>query len=922
MSLFFEKLRALLHRRTKEDELREELQFHLEAEAEELEADGLTAEQARLAARRDFGNAGLVQEETRSTWTWIGLEQLVQDCRYGLRTVAANKTFSLLAVLSLALGIGANTAIFSFMDSLLMRSLPVANPNELVVLNWRTLPGVGGDTVVHSMSGSTWKEPNAGRVAGIFPYPAFETLRDNTDQVFSSVFAYYPTRRINFVANGHAEMAGGEYVTGGYFSGLGVAPSAGRLIGPADDQAGAPAVAVLSFTYARKRFGDASKAPGQSISINKVAFTVAGVAPPEFFGVDPAMAPDFYIPLASGLLLKQRFGGGDAEGLLDQHYYWLEMMARLRPGVNLNHAQAVVGPIFQRWAASTAGNEKERRNLPELLIRDGATGLNTLRRRYSEPLYVLFGMVALILAISCVNIANLLLARASARRREIAVRLSIGAGRFRVVRQLLTESVLLSSMGGAVGVVFAIWGIHTLAALLANGRENFTMRPELNLLVLAFTVSLSVLTGIVFGLAPAIAATRVDVVGALKETRAGAPGGRFRRFSTSQILVAVQIGMSLVLLLGAGLFARTLRNLHSIELGFNRDNILLFEMNARQAGHKDPELPAFYEDLRKRFQAIPGVQEATFTHHPLIGSGTSMSDVTPAGQLPQKGDTTHVLVTGPNFFSTRQIALRFGRTFDDRDRPGSLAVAVVSEAYVKRYFPANNPIGQQITLHRPPPNQNQALEIIGVVRDARYGALTGEPRNIVYLPFEQASYRALDGVTYALRTNGDPLGFASAVREIVRRADARVPVTDLQTQTAQLDQIMNQEIMFAWLCGVFAILAVVIAGVGLYGTMAYSVERRTSEIGIRVALGARRGNVVWMVLRQAAGLAAAGLALGLPAAYLSSQLVKSFLYGVEPDDPMAALLAIGILVAAVIAAGYLPARRAAKIDPMTALRHE
>jgi predicted permease len=922
MSQVFQRLRALLQRQKKEDDLREELQFHLDQEATDLQKDGFSVESARMAARRDLGNTGLVHEETRAVWTWTGLEQLGQDCRYGLRTLASNRTFTALAVLSLALGIGANTTIYSFMDWLLMRSLPVANPDSLVVMNWRLPPGAGGGTVVRNMSGSTWKEPNAGKVAGIFPYPAFELFQNNGREVFSSVFAYYPTRKINFMARGHAEMASGEYVSGEYFSGLGIPPLAGRLIGPSDDQAGSPAVAVLSFAYAQRRFGDYLKAIGQPIQINSVPFTVAGVAPPGFFGVDPAMSPDFYIPLHSGLLLKQRFGGGSASGYLEQNYYWLEVMARRRPGVSVSQAQAAAGPIFRQWAASTAANERERSKLPELLIREGAAGLNTLRRQYSKPLYVLLAMVALVLAISCVNIANLLLARASARQREIAVRLSIGAGRLRVIRQLLTESVLLSSMGGALGVVFAIWGIRTLTALLANGKEDFTMRPELNWPVLACTALLSVVTGIVFGLLPAVAATRVAVVGALKETRAGAMGGRSRRFPASQILVAVQIAMSLVMLLAAGLFARTLTNLQAIELGFNRDSVLLFGINARQAGHRDSEIAAFYAGLRNRFRAIPGVQQATFTHHPLIGSGTSMSDVMPAGQEPKEGEDTHILVTGPDFFSTQQIPLRLGRAFDDRDRAGSPTVAVVNEAYVKRYFPTSNPIGQRIILRRSPPDMNRDLEIVGVARNARYGALKGDHRMIVYLPFEQAAYRATDEVTYALRTSGDPLDHSTAVREIVRQADPHVPVTAIRTQAAQLDQMMNQEIMFAWLCGVFAVLAVVIAAVGLYGTMAYSVERRTSEIGIRVALGARRSDVVRMVLRQAAGLAVAGLALGLPVAYVTSQLVESFLYGVEPADPVTALLAIGILLAAVVLAGYLPARRAAGINPMTALRSE
>lgn len=921
MNPFFQKLRALLQRRRKEDDLRDELQFHLDQEAEELQAGGLSVEQARQAARRDIGNATLVHEETRAVWTWIGLEQFIQDCRYGVRTLASNRTFSLLAILSLALGIGANTAIYSFMDWLLMRSLSVANPESLVVLNWRSTEGPARDSVVHGASGSIWKDGQSGKLmSGIFPYPAFELIRTRASTVFSSVFAYYPTRRVNFMANGQAEMSSGEFVSGDYFSGLAIVPAAGRLLGPTDDRAGAPAVAVLSFAYSKKRFGDAAKAPGQSIAINDVPFTVAGVAPPGFFGVDPAAAPDFYLPLHSAFLLKQRFGLARSKALADQNYYWLEMMARLRPGVSLAEAQAALGPSFHHWVDSTAVNERERAILPELHLREGATGLDTLRRQYSKPLYVLLAMVALILVISCINIANLLLARATARRREIAVRLSIGAGRLRVIRQLLTESVLLSSLGGALGVVVAIWGIRALTVLLANGREDFTMTPGLNWHVLGVATALSILTGILFGLAPAIRSTRVDVVGALKETRAGKTGRRSRRFSSSQLLVATQIGMSLVMLLAAGLFVRTLDNLQSVELGFNRESVLLFRMNARQAGHRDPEIQHFYTDLQSRFRAIPGVQSATLTNSPLLGEGTSSGPLLPAGAKAPPGGSPHILTTGSDFFATMQIPLLLGRGLDQRDQFSSPVAAVVSEAYARKYFGGRNPIGQQLSMNRPPPQSDFTVQIVGVTGNVRYGTLKGEFRDIVYLPFDYPW--PADEVTYALRTSGDPLRFASTAREVVRQVDPRVPVTDIKTQAVQIDQIMNQEILFARLCSAFAMLALLIACVGLYGTMAYSVERRTGEIGIRMALGARRRDVIWMVLRQAAGLGAAGLAVGLPIAYVSSRLVESFLYGVEPSDQMTILLSVGVLLAAVLLAGYLPARRAAGIDPMTALRSE
>jgi macrolide transport system ATP-binding/permease protein len=923
MSAFFQKLRSLLQRRRKEEDLRDELQFHLEEEAEERQSAGLPGEAARLAARRDIGNIALVQEDTRAAWSWTYLEQFAQDCRYGLRTMAANKTFSALAVLSLGLGIGANTAIYSFMDSLLLRSLPVADPQSLAVLNWHAPPYSGRDFVMKAMSGSTWgDDKKSGEMAGIFPYPAFELMQKNAGEVFASVFAYYPTRKVNLTVKGQAEMASGEYVSGDYFRGLAVPPAAGRMIVPDDDLTGAQLVAVLSFACSQKRFGDAASAPGQSILINNVPFTVAGVAAPGFFGVDPAAAPDFYIPLRTNFLLQNRALEDFGKRYLDKNYYWIEMMARLRPGVSRTQAQAALGPVFHQWVETSAANDRERANLPKLLLQEGATGLDTLRRQYSKPLYVLLAMVALILAIACANIANLLLARAAARRREMAVRLSMGAGRFRVIRQLLTESVLLASIGGALGVAFAIWGIRFLTLLLANGNPDFTLRPDLNWHVLGAALALSLLTGLLFGLAPALQSTRVDVIPALKESRTGQPGSRhsFRRVSLSQALVVSQIGISLLMLVAAGLFVRTLSNLQSIQLGFNREDMLLFQMNARQAGHQDPEIITFYSDLQKRFAAIPGVRSASVSHSPLLGQGTWGGPVVPVGQ--ERKGSTSILQTGPGFFTTMQIPILLGRAFDDRDQPGSPPVAVVSEAYVKKYFADRNPLGQHIVVSRRASLGDRDVEIIGVARNARYGAIKGEFRDIAYLPFNQGSYYPVDEMTFALRTSGDPLQYVNTVRSIVRQADTRVPLTNIKTQAAQVDQIMNQEIIFARLCTTFAVLALVIACVGLYGTMAYTVARRTGEIGIRMALGAQRGAVVWMVLRDVLVLAMLGLAIGVPAALGTSRFVESFLFGVKPNNPSALLLAVAILLSAALLAGYVPARKASRIDPMAAVRHE
>jgi macrolide transport system ATP-binding/permease protein len=670
----------------------------------------------------------------------------------------------------------------------------------------------------------------------------------------------------------------------------------------------------------QRRFSGAANAVGQAILIDSLPFTVIGVTPPEFFGVDPEANPDFYVPMHTNLVLDGSVSWAKtAKSYLDRNYYWIEMMGRLRPGVRLAQAQAALAPPFHQWVAATATNERERESLPSLTVKEGAGGLGTLRRRYSKPLYVLWTMVGLILAIACANTANLLLSRAEARRREMAVRLSIGAGRLRVIRQLITESVLLASVGGALGVLLAFWGARFLTFLLANGRENFTLGAELNWHVLAATCALSMVCGAVFGLAPAIQSTRADVMPALKGSRVAEPSARARvafwRVSLSQALVVSQIVFSLLMLVAAGLFVRTLSNLQSIQMGFNRENVLLFQLNARQAGHRDPEIFAFYDELRKRFAAIPGVRNATLSHASLLGAGRGL-DIRVSGT---PAPDTRILNTGSAFFSTMQIPMLIGREIDERDQPGSPPVVVANERFTRIHFGNENPLGRRVTLGGPHPRD---MEIVGVAANAHYGRLKDNTQPVLYIPYNQGDYPRVQQMVYALRTAGDPLTYVKTVREIVHQADARIPVMNVMTQAAEIDRSMNQEIVFARLCTGFAVLALVISSVGLYGTMSYAVTRRTGEIGVRMALGAQRGVVVRMILRQVLVLAAVGLAVGLPAALGASRLVESFLFGTKANDPLALTLAVAILLSAALLAGYVPARKASRIDPMIALRHE
>jgi predicted permease len=911
LTSLFRKFTWWAHRRRKEDELREELEFHLANEADERRADGLTEDQARWAARRDLGNVALLREDTRTLWTWTFLEQLAQDIRYGLRTMAANKTFSAMAILSLALGIGANTAIFSLMDSILLRSLPVPDPQSLVMLSWHTPHRNMHGTNRHDNS---FNDPNGGFIGGFFAYPAFELFRKN-DAVFTSVFGYQGAGDLNLSFRDQAELAKTEYVSGDYFPGLGTLPAAGRLIAPDDDRAGAPATAVISFALSQRRFGGPGNAQGQAIRINNILFTVIGVTPPEFLGVDPDRPPDIYVPMHANLLLEARYYS--AETYVDPMYDWVVPMARLRPGVTAKQAQAALAGPFHEWAR-TADPKRQPEDVPTLVVREGSGGLDGLRRTYSKPLYILLTLVGLILSIACANIANLLLARAAARRREIALRLSLGAGRFRIIRQLLTESVLLAVVGGTLGIVVAIWGIRFLTLLLANGRENFTLGAELNWHVLSVVAALSLLTGMLFGLAPALQSTRTDFVPALKESRTGeARSHRFRGLGLSRILMVAQIAFTLLILVAAGLFVRTLSNLGSIQVGFNRENLLTFHLNARQAGHDDPEIVTFYNDLRTEFGAIPGIRSASLSNHSMIGTGTSGTGTSVSGGA---FEDTSILTVGAAFFTTMQIPLLMGREIEERDRLGSPMVAVVNEAFTRRGFGDGNPLGQHLTLRAICPKCD--IEIVGVSANTLYGDLKGKVPPTVYLPFAQDGWGPVQGMVYELRTSGNPLNYVHAVRDLVQRADPHLPLADVKSQSAWIDQTISQEIAFARLCTAFALLALVIACVGLYGTMSYNVARRTGEIGIRMALGAQRSRVLWMVLREVVVMAAVGVTIGVPTALAASKLVESFLFGMKPNDPLALTVSVVTLVSAAILAGYLPARSASRIEPIIALRHD
>ena len=903
--------------RQRDNDLDDEIAYDLAADAEERVRSGIACAEAELASRRDFGTVSLLKEDIREIWSWTSLQRFSQDVRYGWRTLRSSLLFTSMALVSLALGIGANTAIYSVMDAIMLRALPVKNPGELVILNWRTKKAE--PDVVHTHTGPNYTVPGGGVESPDFPWQVYQLFR-NHNNLFSTLLAFKDAGRLNLIVNGHAEVGPVEFVSGNFFSGLGINPAAGRLLAESDNRAGSSQVAVISFDYWRQRFNGDPSAIGQTIKLDSIPFTVAGVTAPEFYGVSSGSAPLVYIPMFNRLALFNR--GEEKAMFIDPHNYWVDIMGRLRPGVTLARAETELSGPFHRYVTDSAENDKERTDLPALWMQEGGSGVDSLRRHFSKPLLVLMTMVALILAIACANIANLLLSRSAARRREMAVRLSLGASRLRLLRQLLTESLMLSLPGGILGLGVAALSIHFLLWLLSGGGDEMYLRVGIDGRILAFTLFIALSTGIVFGIAPSIQATRVDIIPALKETRASSPRRRGRIVGLSQLLVVFQITLSLLLVLGATLFVRTLGNLHSVEVGFNPERLLTFSLDARQAGYKDAQLRTLYGRLDEQFRALPGVGAASVSDMPLVANRTSRVGLYVPGIPKHKGrggPGTSLVIVGPMFFETMQLPIALGRSINEHDVDGAPLAAVVNQTFAKKYFPNQNPIGRQFGINSDVAN----ITIVGVAKDARYSSLKDDIPPVTYLAYFQNALKGQPGrAIFELRTSANPLTLAQTVRKVVHAAAPQVPVTDMLTQNQIIEGTITQERTFADLCVAFAVLALVIAGVGLYGTMAYAVSRRTNEIGIRIALGAERHRIVAMVLREVLTLAIGGLAIGLITAWCTQPVIRSFLFGVKAADPLTVLLASAILFAALILAGYAPARRASRVEPLTALRHE
>ncbi len=900
----------------REQDLEDEIAFDLAADKEERVRAGVSRDEAIRASQRDLGNTMLIKEDVRETWAWAGFGRFGQDIRYGLRTLRKNPLFAAMAILSLAVGIGSATAIYSVMDAILFRALPVRHPRELAILNWRAIkPPASGFTEpagIDGVDGSVYTGPGGDRLSPDFPWPFYASLRDGND-VFSTVFAYKAAGQLTVTVQGQAGLDAVEFVSGNFFDALGIGPAAGRLVYDSDNVTAAPAVAVLSYNYWRDRFASDPAAIGRTIRIGRLPFTICGVAAPEFFGIAPGSSPALYIPIGTRprVVADSVATSGEKTSMFtDTRYYWTDMMGRLRPGIAMARAESETATRFRQFVIA-AGANPSRADIPSLWLEEGGSGLDSLRRQYSKPLSVLMCMVAFILAIACANIANLLLARASARRREMAVRLSLGASRARVLRQLLTESLLLALPGGVLGLGVAASGSHFLFWLLAGDSAGFQPRPVFDWRVLAFAFTVAAGTGILFGLAPACEATRVAIAPALKGTRMGEE--RSRGIGLKRILAIAQIALSTLLVLGAVLFVRTLANLHSVDLGFDANNVLTFSLNASKAGYKGTELNAFYNRIERRLGTLSGVSAVTATAAPL---GRPFYR-TPALFSDNRKGLAGWNSVGPSFFETMRIPIVLGRALGPRDVKGAPPVGIVNEAFAKAYFPGRNPVGEHMGILDGPKD----VAIAGVAANARESLK--EPFSpFVYISYNQFPAPEWRGMFFEVRTPGDPRALAAGVQSVMHEAAPDVPVADMATQSERIENSLALERTFAQLCTTFAILALTIACIGLYGSMAYAVSRRTGEIGIRIALGAQGGSVIWMVMREVLILTAAGLAVGLVCARTAIPAVKSFLFGVKFGDPSVIAWVAALLIGSSLFAGYAPARRASRVDPMKALRHE
>jgi predicted permease len=847
------------------------------------------------------------------------VDGLIRDLRFTLRNLARSPGLAFVIASSLALGIGANTAIFSLIQAALMKSLPVERPEQLVLLHWF------GDTWPHGLnqSGSGGPDtPEYKNASRSLAYPFFRTVSEQNG-LFEAVFAFAPLgsdrHNTTLAAAGSAERVDGEMVSGDYFRGLRVELALGRGISTEDERASAH-VAVISHAYWTRRFGGDPDILGRPITINSLPFTIIGVTPARFFGVQPGRSPDVWVPMIDAPELTAwgyRPAGPDSLMTI-RAYWWAHVMARLRPGVSERQSRTAVDALFQQYVADALPGV-DREHPPHIGFEPGAAGLGILRSTYKDPLYLLMAMVGLVLLIACANVAVLLLARAMSRRRELALRLSLGAARARLIRQLLTESLLMAAAAGVLGVLCAGWTSRALMLLIPASQRPL-LDAQIDTTILIFTALISTLTALLFGLAPAVVATRVDMLPALKQSASGTVASDHptqRVWST--MFVVVQVALSLVLLAGAALFGRTLTNLQRQALGVDDRKLLVFGVDASQNGYSGDRLAALYGELIRRVEAIPGVEAASATRLRLFSGWVSSGSITIRGMQPKPSMGIQSNAVGPHFLKTTGMHLLAGREIDWNDLDGRRRVVVVNEAIARYFFGNLNVLGKRFNFGDAP-DPAAEYEIVGVASNAKYSQVRGDSPRTAYVPYTAMRSR-LQGLYFCVR-GANPAELAGSARSAVQSVDTSLAIVEMDTMATQVGESLWQERLFARLTAAFSVLALTLACIGLYGTISHGVGRRRSEIAVRMALGARYTQVLWMILRQALVFAALGVAAGIPLTLWAGRYVSTMLYGLTPQDPVTLGLTATLLIALASIAGYLPARRAALVDPAAALKQE
>jgi predicted permease len=897
----------LFHRKQTDRDLDEELQAYVELVSAEKMREGASPEEAYREARRDAGGIEQVKESVRDVRVGVWLDSLVRDFRYGVRTLAKNPAFTLIAIATLALGVGANTAMFSLLDQVVLRLLPVRDPEQVVIVR---------ETGNHY--GNSYG-PNT------ISWPMFEDLRDN-NQVFSGMFCRFPAT-VTISGGDQAAQISAELVSGSYFSTLGVGAALGRTIAPDDDALpDSQPVVVLSYSFWRSYFDGDPAIVGRTITLNSHAMTVIGIAQPGFDGVDLGVPAKAFVPIMMKAEMTPR-----SDGLKDRprRLSWVTAYGRLKPGVSVQQAQASLQPLLHSILEMEARQPEFTRNWTasdrQLFLRNRVELLpgsdNGLREYMRKPLWLLVALTGAVLLLACANLANLLLARATAREREFAVRLAIGAGRARIVRQLLTETLLLSAAGAVVGLAVAFLTDRILLRIYlpADAAAEFLVSPIPDGRVLAFVLGVMLLTSLVFGLLPAIRGSRTEITLYLKD-RSGADSGG--GISLRRMLVGIQVALSLLLLVGAGLFVRTLRNLESLGPGFPTDHLLTFKIDPSLSGYSDEETKSFFQRLNVNLQTMPGVESVGFSTMPLLkGYAWQNAVLGKAFEGAPIEEQPVLCEVGPDYFATLGIPIVAGRAITAQDDgPVEYKSAVVNETFATKYFPGRNPIGQRFGLVNEMKPASPGIEVVGVIPDKKYRDLRETPPAQAFFPyFQGAKFRFMN---VYLRTHADPRLIENELRQRMRQFDPHVPVVGLQTMDEQIAFSLRTERLVASLSAVFGGLATLLAVIGLYGVTAYTVMRRSQEIGIRMALGAMRGNVIGMVMREVFLVIGASLVVGLSLALALANLVRSQLFGLNPRDPLTFVGSAIVLSVAAGLAGFIPALRASSLNATTALRHE